>query len=114
MPITVILDSGAENTLGNAALQRLVEARRRESKVVPVDVISVTGNHTQARPDEISDIRLGGISISHVPVAYADLETFRQFGLTDKPALLLGMDVLRLFRSVTIDFGRRQAEFVAE
>ena len=115
MPVTVILDSGAEDTLGNAALHDMLEAQRTRAKVTPVaDLISVTGKHTPARPSEISDMRLGGISVSHVPVAYADLETFRQYGLTDRPAMLLGMDVLRLFRSVTIDFRRRQASFVAE
>ena len=110
--VFVIVDSGAQNTLGNAALQRLVSSAEAASRPPTNDVISVTGGHTPARTNTIGAISLGGVELRGVPVAYADLETFRQFGLQDRPAMLLGMDVLRLFRSVSVDFLRREAAFV--
>ncbi len=109
-PIFVILDTGAQNTLGNAALQRLVTTPRTAKPEV-VDVISVLGSHRPADANTISEIRLGGIILRHVPIAYSDLETFRQFGLEDRPAMLLGMDILHLFPKVTVDFLRREAAF---
>ena len=109
-PIFVILDTGAQNTLGNAALQRLVTTPWTAKPEV-VDVISVMGSHRPADANTISEIRLGGILLRHVPIAYSDLETFRQFGLQDRPAMLLGMDILRLFPRVTVDFLRREATF---
>jgi len=33
---------------------------------------------------------------------------FKRFGLSDTPALMLGMDSLRLFRRVQIDFANRE------
>ena len=110
--VFVILDSGAQNTLGNAALQRLMSSAASARRPPTNDVISVMGGSTPARTNRIGATVLGGIEVHNIPIAYADLETFRQFGLRDKPAMLLGMDVLRLFRSVSVDFPRREAAFV--
>ena len=46
-----------------------------------------------------------------MPLVYADLETFKRFGLTDKPALMLGMTTLRSFAYVSVDFARREVGF---
>ena len=112
-PVFVILDSGAQNTIGNDALRRLMRFGAGRGARLPVDrLISVTGRQTPAEIDEMPEIRLGEVTIEHAPVAYASLHTFTQFGLDDRPALLLGMDVLRVFRSVSIDFRRREVLFV--
>ncbi len=111
-PIFVILDSGAQNTIGNAALRRLMRFADGRAKLPVERLISVTGKQTSAEIDEMPELRLGEVTIQHAPVAYASLHTFTQFGLDDRPALLLGMDVLRVFRSVSIDFRRREALFV--
>ena len=112
--VYVILDSGAQNTLGNSALQRLMNSAAAVARPPTNDVISVMGGVTPARTNRISSIDLGGIELHGVPVAYADLEIFREFGLQGKPAMLLGMDVLRLFRSVSVDFLRREVAFVPQ
>jgi len=112
-PIYVVLDSGAQNTIGNEALRTLIaEDRRGKGHPVMDQVISVTGRETPAEIDRISSIRLGEITIGHVPIAFADLHTFAHLGLADSPAMLLGMDVLREFRSIAVDFRRHRAVFV--
>ena len=110
--VYVILDSGAQNTLGNAALQRLVNSAEAGRRPPTNDVISVTGAMTPARTNRIDTIKLGGVELHGVPIAYADLETFHQFGLEGRPAMLLGMDVLRLFHRVSVDFLRREVAFL--
>lgn len=111
--IFVILDSGAESSIGNSALCRLVgQTRSGIAGRRTGEVISVTGRRTPADLNELPELRLGPILISHVPVAYADLHTFAQFGLANRPAMLLGMDALRLFARVTVDVRARQATFV--
>jgi hypothetical protein len=55
---------------------------------------------------------VAGVDIANLPVAFADAAPFKHFGLTDKPALLLGMDALRLFRRVKIDFPNREVRFL--
>jgi predicted aspartyl protease len=112
-PIFVILDSGAQNTIGNIALRHLMAQDRADATGRHSgDIISVTGKHTLAGLNEIPELRLGSILLSHVPIAYADLHTFAQFHLLDQPAMLLGMDALRMFARVTVDFRAREASFI--
>ena len=112
-PIFVILDSGAQNTIGNSALHRLMTFGAGHPPKLPLGtLISVTGSRTTAELDEMPEIKLGGVTIRNAPIAYADLHTFTQFHLDDEPALLLGMDILHLFRRVSVDFRRREAVFV--
>ena len=115
VPIFVILDSGAQSTVGNIALQRLITFGPPNTGRLPFNtLISVTGIRMQVEVDRMPEIQLGGITIRNVPIAYARLHTFMHFGVDDKPAILLGMDVLHLFRSVAIDFRRGEASFVAD
>ena len=41
-------------------------------------------------------------------VVFADSHAFRRLNLDDKPALLLGMNALRSFERVSIDFQRKK------
>jgi predicted aspartyl protease len=111
VPVYVILDSGAQNTIGNLPLQRLL-ARGAAHAYPATEVISVTGRTTPAEFANVADMHLGGLTIRNMPLAFAPLHTFDRFGLTEKPAMLLGMDVLGLCRKVTVDFKRREATFI--
>ena len=111
-PIFVILDSGAQNTIGNSALHRLMTFGAGHPAKLPLGtLISVTGARATAELDSMPEIKLGGVTIRNAPIAYADLHTFTQFHLENEPALLLGMDILHLFRRVSVDFRRREAVF---
>lgn len=54
---------------------------------------------------------MGGLSFTHVPMAFDDLAPFKTLGLIDEPAMLLGMDALAIFRQVEIDFASREILF---
>ena len=110
-PIMVIVDSGAQNTIGNLALRRLVGADGPGSTRFPAEVISVSGQVTPAQFANVARVKVGGIILNHLPIAFADLHTFKEFDLNDRPAMLLGMDVLRHFDRVVVDFGRREVSF---
>jgi hypothetical protein len=60
----------------------------------------------------LPDLRVGSLTMRNVPVAFIDVPPFRMFGLADEPALLLGSDVLELFRRVSLDFRNRKVRFV--
>ena len=114
-PVYVVLDSGAQNTLGNAALRSLLfERRRRAGAPDPramVTLQSATGQTIEGETDFMPELTLGGVRMSRVPVIYADLHTFKLYGLLNEPALMLGMDVMRAFATVSIDFARRDVGF---
>jgi predicted aspartyl protease len=105
--VRVILDTGSVVSMGNTALQRrLATADRRAGK--PIELISVTGETIRAGYTRIGKVSLGDMAFENLPVAFADVKPFEKFGLTNRPAVLLGMDALRLFRRVDIDFANRE------
>jgi hypothetical protein len=59
----------------------------------------------------IGELRLGSVILRNVPMAFADVPPFEVFGLADKPALLLGTDLLETFRRVSLDFRARKVRF---
>ena len=111
-PITVIIDSGAETTVGNAALRALLSKRNRKMQFFKTDIIDVTGGRLGAEYASVGRIRLAGITIENPVVAFADAHPFKRYGLLNKPAMLLGMDTLRSFRRVSVDFAQRTVRFL--
>ena len=110
--VDAVIDSGSDVTIGNAALeQRLNKRRHAATSVVLHDVI---GRTTVARMAPLNEMRIGDLTLVNVPVAFADTHAFSQFGLMKKPALLVGMDVLRAFRRVSIDFASRSIRFLVD
>ena len=109
--LKVVLDTGSEVTVGNEALRRKLIGKKRMGKTVPIGLISVTGGRIEADYTQVKQVRLGGVMINDLPVAFAEVHPFRQLGLSDEPALLLGMDALRLFERVSVDFANRKVRF---
>ena len=104
--VRVILDTGSVVSMGNPALRRkLIRGARKAN---PIQLISVTGGALTADYTVIDGVRMGGLSINQLPIAFADAAPFAKFGLENKPAIMLGMDALKLFRSVRIDFANRE------
>lgn len=107
---TAIVDSGATMTMMN-------EAAARAARVQPIATLSgettvliqsPTGRSTPARLALTPRLSFADARIARLPVLVGDFHTFRQWGLADQPALLLGVDVLGLFDSVSIDLRRRE------
>lgn len=110
--VQVIVDTGAETSIGNLALLRKLERHKKLPALTPVTITSVTGGTMPAQFAQIERIQIGGVDMNNIPVAFADAEPFRRFGLENKPALLLGMDALRLFERVSVDFANKQVRFI--
>lgn len=106
--VWVVIDTGAQVTLGNNALRRRLERRGRIGAVVPVELISVTGGNFTADATVARRIEIGGVEIRDLPIAFSDAHPFRQLGLSDRPAILLGMEPLQLFDRVSVDFASRR------
>ena len=112
VPITVIIDSGAQNSIGNRALREMLGRKQKAMNFFRTELIDVTGGKLAADIALVNDIRIGGFTISSVAVAFADAHPFVKFGLLDRPAMLLGMDTLRVFRRVSVDFAARKVRFL--
>jgi predicted aspartyl protease len=111
-PITVIIDSGAQNTIGNAPLRALLAKRNRKMQFFKTELIDVTGGRLGAEYAAVGHIRLAGIRVENAVIAFVDAHPFKRYGLLNKPAMLLGMDTLRGFRRVSVDFAQRKVRFL--
>jgi predicted aspartyl protease len=110
IPITAFLDSGAQNTIGNLALRaRAVGRGDRQWSRIPI--LSATGQTIMAEIADLPHLRIGTLRLPNWPVAFADLHTFRMWNLTERPAILIGVDILSRFQTVCLDFARGEVRF---
>ena len=113
--ISAIIDSGAQTTLCNAPLRKLV-VDGEFHKGLPVQhqkvkLETLAGEGFQGELLYLPFVRLGGLHLGNVPVVYADVHVFDIWDLKTIPALVLGMDLLTQFETVSLDFGRSQVRF---
>lgn len=110
LSLDAVVDTGTQITIGNLALRDILIKGNRD-KFQTIAVIGVTGVQVDMQFAKIGDIQIGPITISNVPMAFADVPPFKLFGLADEPALLIGTDLLEVFRRVSLDFAARKARF---
>jgi len=110
--VDVIIDTGAQSSVGNLALQKLVASRRQNRlPFTPVLLNAVNGELVPATRTTIKRVVISGMDVDNLPVSFADGQAFRALGLHDRPAILLGMDSLSLFDRVEIDFPNKRVVF---
>lgn len=104
---TVIIDTGAQASLANNALRTRIRAKRAQ-EVLTTDVngVDLVGELAIVRT-----LTIEGLSLTNVPLTFADTPAFAALGLADKPALSLGMQHLALFDRVAIDFAHQRILF---
>jgi predicted aspartyl protease len=112
--VWVIVDTGSEVSVGNPALRAALARRGRLGPMSPIRMVSITGGEMVAQYSIARRIRIGGLDINNLPVAFADAHPFEQLGLENRPALLLGMDALQLFDRVSIDFPNRRVRVLVD
>jgi predicted aspartyl protease len=106
------LDTGSTTTVGNMALMR--QAIRRQavsSDWADIELLSLTGQTMTGRLAALKTVSLGKVNLRNLPVVFGPVHTFDYWGLSDRPALLIGIDVLNAFESVALDFTRGQVHF---
>lgn len=109
IPVDVVIDTGLNITVGNAALRRKLDPK--EQVVLTTTITDANGNLVPSQIKILRNLRIDSLHLPSPMIAFADTRVFEQLGLTDRPAILLGMNHLRMFRSVAVDFRRKQIAF---
>lgn len=104
---TVIIDTGAQASLGNLALRERIRAKRAQA----VTTTDVNGVDIVGQLAFVRSLTFAGLALREVPLTFADTPAFEALGLTDKPTLSIGMQHLAMFDRVAIDFGRQRILF---
>ena len=110
--VWVIVDTGSQVTVANNALRRKLEKKNRLGSTHSVEMLSVTGGRMMVDRTKVNLIRIGGVDIVNMPIAFADVHPFRKLKLMKRPAILLGMDALQLFDRVSVDFANRKVKML--
>ena len=103
----VVIDTGAQNSIANPVLLRKLRARERH-EMLSVDVL---GTQIVSRAAFLKSLQIGRAELTNVQIGFSDSPIFAALGLERKPALVLGMNNLRVFDRVAIDFGERRILF---
>ncbi len=110
--VVVVLDTGSDLCLGNEALRHRLLGNNVADADHTVELESVTGARINGDYTVVRNLTIADVELSNVAVVFADAHTFHQLGLDKKPALLLGMNALRAFKKVSIDFATRKFRVV--
>jgi predicted aspartyl protease len=112
IPATAFIDSGAEVSAANAPLLAAL-ARRNPTfgEIGTVRLIDITGGEILGKVTMVDKIRFSGLTFTDCPLVIADFLVFDVWGLRQRPALLIGMNLLRQFASVSIDYGLKELRF---
>jgi predicted aspartyl protease len=110
--LTVVLDTGSQVSIGNEALRRRLVNEDLVTIDKSVELESVTGQKITGEYMFVRELSIGGVSLTNLAVVFADAHTFKQLKLDRKPALLLGMNAIRAFKRVSIDFANRKFRVV--
>jgi predicted aspartyl protease len=108
--VSVIIDTGGELSIGNKALQRRLRMKR--SALQQISLVDVTGRSIAADYGIASELHIGRARFGVIPIAFADIAPFAALNLQKKPAMFLGMDALRKFDRMAIDFANRKIYFL--
>lgn len=112
MKVSIILDTGTTLSVGNMALMNKLVRKKKAPPLNLVTLTSVTGETLSGQLGLIDRVRMGQVTLKDTPVMFADAAPFAELDLKDKPALLLGINALKLFDRVAIDFGRGRVDFL--
>ena len=110
--VTVVLDTGAELSIGNEALRQKLIGKDLINPLQKIELLSVTGEKIEGDYMFVRELTIGGVSLANLAVVFTDAHTFKQLGLDRKPALLLGMNAIRAFKKVSIDFANKKFRVV--
>ena len=110
--VAVIIDTGSQFTVGNLALKASLIKRNLWTFPEQLTIESVTGDRLVADVSILGRLDMDAVHLDKLPVAFADAHIFKQLKLDKKPALLLGMNAMRAFDQISIDFAAKKVKFV--
>lgn len=109
---TAFIDTGAEVSVGNGTLFYNLKARNKHLATLgTMTLTGVTGGEVSGDIIPIERIRLHGLAFTNGNLVIADVPDFGMWKLRLRAALLIGMDYLRQFAAVTIDYRNKEIRF---
>lgn len=112
MRVTAIIDTGAESSIANLALRQDLQRHRTRYKFAADTVVGATDVLTSGEDAAFPPIYLGDVQIDGAHITTGDMQIFDLWKLTDKPAILIGMDALGTLDELVIDYRARELQLL--
>jgi len=109
-----VIDTGAERTLGNLALQAAMNKNKKHRDIVAAVVHGATPDIADGDVQSIREAAIGDMKLTNLDVIFADFHVFKLWGLDQEPALLIGMDMLGVLDRLVIDYRRNEVSMFGE
>ena len=108
-----VIDTGAERTLGNLALQNAIN-RNRKRRGVEAVVHGATADIADGIAQEVKTATIGDLTLTNLEVIFGDFHVFKLWGLDQEPAMLIGMDMLGVLERLVIDYRRNEVSMYGD
>jgi predicted aspartyl protease len=110
--LTVVIDTGAQVSIGNEELRKQLIGSNLVDPYQQVQLQSVTGAVISGDYMFVRELQIGGLTLKNLAIVFAESHAFKELRLDRRPALLLGMNAIRAFKKVSIDFASRKFRVV--
>jgi predicted aspartyl protease len=107
--VPIVFDTGAGYALANNALRNALKARAQ--KIAPTRISTATMPIMVENVMIIPEIRIDNVTINNTTAYIDDFHIFGLWDLIDKPALIVGMQVLRTVKRFAFDYRRQIVQF---
>jgi predicted aspartyl protease len=108
LPVRAIIDTGAQASVGNEALRQALASRFRNRKHSVDEITGATGAMQTGIGINVSPISIGGLTVRDAHLTFGDMHIFDYWDMGDRPALLIGMDIIGLLDTLVIDYRRQE------
>ena len=108
VPVQAIIDTGSERSIANSALRDALYRRSRQEKLQDTNVYGATADVVSGKMEVSPTIDLGSVHIGSVTLVFGDFHIFDVWGMTQHPAMIVGMDVLGTVAALNVDFQRAE------
>ena len=112
--INAMIDTGSEVSIGNDLLRALAgrENAKFEDEMRFVDLVDASNRQFKGELGYLPFVRIGGVQFGNLCVVFASsMPLLKLWGMDKQPSVMMGMDVMRQFAKVEMDFGQSKVGF---
>ena len=113
VPLDMIIDTGSPISVGNLVLRDTLAQKGRIEKLQEGVMLTFTGQLVPVELGIVRNVDVDGFTITRMPVAFVESMSFDYLGYSDEPVLYFGMEAMRAFEQLEVDFANRRALFKA-
>lgn len=101
--VLAVLDTGASETLGNAALKQAL-LRDAAKNPTAARIYGVTRQVSNGGLSHSPTVYIGAAEIRNLGIVYSNIPIFRIWHLESRPALIIGMNALGVVDALVLDY----------